>query len=194
MPYAWRGANTSLVLNAPVDAGPQAPGLGVGAVGLGGRATQKKIVAQGGQCSVAAGGRIATVRKVAQGGRLTVANTLTVEHDSVSAGGSYTYVTITRDYTLATGEAPVGVVYFTPSTWMVNNAVTIPAAPVSAVLSSEGLIQLTLAANNDVGTTPIGSHYEVREQITGQLTRIYKVAVPYNAGVTVDLSTLPIIP
>lgn len=194
MPYAWRGANTSLVLSAPVDGGAQAPGLGTAAAGFGARGTQKKIVAQTGRCSVLAQGRGGTVRAVAQTGRVGLGTALSVEQSGIISGGAFTQITITRDYTLATGEVPVGVVYFTPSEWMVNNGVTVPAAPVSAAVSSEGRIQLDLAANDDVGTTPTDTHYEVREQITGQATRIYKVAVPYDAGSPIDLSTLPVIP
>ena len=61
-------------------------------------------------------------------------------------------------------------------------------------MDSEGQIRIDLVANNDVGTSPSGSHYVVLERIVGQPDLSYKVVVPYDAGTAVDLSTLPVIP
>lgn len=190
----YRSTNTIIVTSAPVDVGPQAPGSGNAALALSARGTPTKIVAQGGRVGLGLSGHLATVRKSAQTGvaPLSLLGLATVVADEVS--GAFTHVTLVRDYTLATGEAPVGIVYFTPSEWMVNNGVTVPAAPVASPLSSEGLIQLDLAANDDVGTTPTDSYYEVREEITGQPTRIYSVVIHYDVSSPTDLATLPVIP
>jgi hypothetical protein len=105
---------------------------------------------------------------------------------------AFTQVTVTRDYDLATGEAPSGTVYFTPSTWLVNG-VTIPPVRVAAALDVAGQISVTLFANTDPATDPAGSYYTVLEVILGQPTRTYRVAVPHDAGSTIDLATLPVL-
>lgn len=105
-----------------------------------------------------------------------------------SAG--FTHVTITRDYDLADGSAPTGTVYFTPSDWLRNGSVTIPAARVAARLDALGAIAIALAANTDPGTSPGGTYYTVLEVIDGQPDRTYEVTIPYNQGSTIDLSTL----
>lgn len=192
MGYAWRGANTQLVISAPIDVGPQAPELGTGTVGLGLRSTQKKIVAQAGRCGLALAGRAGPGRKIAQNGRATAALSTAADQASTTLG-SFTHVTVTRDYDLASGEAPTGVVYFTPSTWLLNNGITLVPAAVPAALDSLGKISVALVANDDVGTTPQDSRYTVREVITGQPVRSYQVVVPHNAGTTVDLATLPVL-
>lgn len=192
MPYAWRGANTQLVIAAPIDAGLQAPELGTAAIGLGLRATQKKVVAQTGRCSLAVHGATTSLRKVAQTGRLAVA--LVPDSALISVGiGTFTHVTVTRDYDLATGEAPTGVVYFTLSAWLENGGVTLVPAAVPAALDSLGQIAVSLAANDDAATTPVDSYYTVREAILGQAIRSYRVSVPHNVGPTVDLATLPVL-
>jgi hypothetical protein len=81
-------------------------------------------------------------------------------------------------------------VYFTPSQWLVNSGVTIPAATVSAPLSAAGRIAVSLAANTDPATGPSGSYYTVREDIVGQPARSYRVVVPHNLGPIVDLAAL----
>lgn len=104
----------------------------------------------------------------------------------------FTQVTVTRDYDLATGAAPSGVVYFTPSAWLVNG-VTVPPVAVAAALDTVGQITVDLFANTDPATAPAGSYYTVREVIVGQPTRTYRVVIPHNAGSTIDLSTLPVL-
>jgi len=101
----------------------------------------------------------------------------------------FTQVTVTRDYDLATGAAPSGTVYFTPSAWLVNG-VTVPPAAVAAPLNVAGQITVDLFANTDPATAPAGSYYTVREDISGQPTRTYTVIIPHNIGSTVDLSGL----
>ena len=192
---AWRGANARLILAAPVEVGPQAAGLGTAAVGLLASGTAKKIVAvNGGVCSLGLGGQLNSVRKVAQIGRAGLGLVGRSTETGQTVPGSYTHITITRDYDLATGQAPTGIVYFTASMWLKNNGVTLVPAPVGAALNSLGQISIALAANTDPGTVPAGSWYVVREEIIGQPTRSYKVAIPYNAGPTIDLATLPVIP
>ena len=104
----------------------------------------------------------------------------------------FTQVTVTRDYDLATGAAPSGTVYFTPSTWLVNG-VTVPPVAVAAVLDTVGQISVDLFANTDPATTPASSYYTVLEVIFGQPTRSYRVRVPHDAGSTIDLATLPVL-
>lgn len=104
---------------------------------------------------------------------------------------AFTHVILTRDYDLATGVAPTGVVSFTPSDWLLNSGVTVVGATVEAPLDIDGKITITVAANTDSGTTPLESSYTVQEDILGQPRRIYRVRVP--AGGSVDLSTLPIL-
>lgn len=194
MPYAWRGANTQLVIAAPIDAGLQAPELGVAAVGLAGRGTAKKVVAQTGRLGLAVTGRTAQVRKVAQTGRLAVALPGFAEQSGISTIGAFTHITVRRDYLLATGAAPAGYVGFVPSGWLLNNTTTVPPVEVRAYLDSLGQISISLASNTDAGTDPPGSNYQVREVITGQPYRTYKVQIPHDQGPTVDLATLPVLP
>lgn len=104
--------------------------------------------------------------------------------------GLFTHVTVTRDYDLADGAAPTGTVYFTPSQWLRNNGVVVPAAQVAAPLDVFGAITIDLVANTDFDTTPTGSYYTVREDIVGQPRRTYTVIIPHNIGSPVDLSGL----
>jgi hypothetical protein len=97
---------------------------------------------------------------------------------------------VTRTYKTPAGYAAQGVVRFTPSSPMVNGTTTI-AAPEWASLNKNGVLSIVLAANNDPGTTPVGTTYRVQETLTGQDTRLYDVVIPYNApSATVDLATL----
>lgn len=192
-----RAVNTPTIASGVLVSGNQAPGLGTAAVGLTSRGAAKKVLALGGRCTMGAfGGRsqltTTTPTKVAPiAGRVTLGlgggGTVT----AIVASGAYTHVVVTRDYDLATGEAPSGVVYFTPSTWLLNSGVTLVPAPVPATLNDLGQISISLAANNDPDTTPAGSHYQVREVIAGQPERTYKVVIPCDIGPTVDLSILP---
>lgn len=190
----YRSTNTIIVTAGPVAVGPQAPENGVSAFGVALRGNAVKTVAQGGRTSVGLSGANAVTRRVAQTGTAT----LGLSGDSVQVisdlTGSFTHITLTRDYRLATGEAPTGLVYFTPSAWLVNNTVIVVPAAVPAALDSEGRIQIHLAANNDPGTVPVGSCYQVLEQIIGQPNRSYKVTVPYDDGLAIDLASLPVIP
>lgn len=193
MGYAWRGSNTQLVISAPIAVGPQAPGLGTAAAGFSTRGTAKKIVAVTGRCSLPLRSETVSSRRVAQIGRVAAGLAGTSVSAAVLSTGAFSHVVITRDYDLADGDAPTGVVYFTPSAWLVNNGVTVPAAAVPAALDAVGRIAIDLVANTDPGTTPAGSHYTVREAIIGQSERSYRVVIPYNAGSTIDLSTLPVL-
>lgn len=190
----YRSTNTIIVTSGPVEVGPQAAGGGVAGLGLAGRGSVTKKVAQTGSTGVGISGRNATTRVVSQSGRTSLGLVTEAELGAAEVSGSFTHQTLIRDYALATGEAPIGVVYFTPSEWMVNAGVTVPSVPVAAAVSSEGRIQLTLAANDDIGTAPADVSYEVREEIIGQPTRIYNVVVHYDADSPIDLATLPVVP
>jgi hypothetical protein len=100
---------------------------------------------------------------------------------------AFTQIVVTRDYDLATGSPPAGTVSFTPSAWLVNSGVTIPAASVVATLDVAGKISISLAANTDPGTVPAGSYYTVAEVIVGQARRSYRIYIPYDAGPVLDL-------
>lgn len=101
----------------------------------------------------------------------------------------FTQVTVTRDYDLATDAAPSGVVYFTPSAWLVNG-VTVPPAAVAVPLDVNGVITVDLFANTDPATEPTGSYYTVREVIVGQPVRTYTVTIRHDIGSSLDLSGL----
>lgn len=188
----YRTTNQIFITSAPVEVGPGAPGLGTAALGAFGRATVKKVATQGGRAAVGLVAR--TERKVAvQTGRLAVGLAGFPVSSLPGPAGSFTHVTVTRDYDLATGAAPAGTVTFTPSAWLVNNGVTVVAAPVVATLDVDGVIAIDLVANTDPGTAPAGSHYTVREDIRGQLRRTYRVVIPHGAGSPIELSGLPVL-
>lgn len=191
---AYQAASAQLVITAPVVVTVGDQLFGTGTVGLSAGGTAKKVAVVGGTAALGLGSRVGSGRQAGQAGRVSVGLAGRTTQVATSVSGSFTHVTITRDYDLATGEAPIGVVYFTPSAWLKNNGVTLVAAPVGAALNSLGQISISLAANTDPATTPPNSYYVVREAIVGQLDRSYKVAIPYNAGLTIDLATLTVIP
>lgn len=188
---AWRAQNTALILAGAVEVGLQTPGLGTGAVGLATTSTVKKVAPAGGRTSLGATAWVSSARRVAQAGRATIGLSAVSAPSFTVSTGTFTHVTVTRDYDLADGSAPTGIVYFTPTEWLLNNGVTLVAAPVGAALDVNGRISISLAANTDPQTTPANSKYVVLEVITGQPERAYTVQVPHNAGPTVDLATLP---
>lgn len=113
-----------------------------------------------------------------------------------------TTVTITRTYDLATGQAPRGKVVFRPSERFVNDT-TVVEAPVVAHLDLNGAISIALYANTDAGSSPAGTGYYVREEITGHWAGVnaydsanapviteYFIVVPHDAGSTLALHTL----
>lgn len=103
---------------------------------------------------------------------------------------AFTMITVTRTYKTPAGYPAQGIVRFTPSDQMVNGTTTI-SSPEWDELDKNGALSLVLAANNNPGTTPVGTTYQVQEIITGQADRTYNVIIPYNApSATVDLSTL----
>lgn len=190
----YRSTNIVLVLQAPIDVPPGSPQVGVAGLGTVVTGKAKKIVAQTGRTSMGLSGQISLVHGQPQTGRVSLGLSATGRAGHVDVTGAFTHVTIVRTYELATGEPPTGVVYFTPSDWLLHAGITVAAAVVPAVLDSEGQISISLVANTDPGTVPVNSHYVVHEAIVGQANRTYKVSVPYNQGLSIDLSTLPVIP
>lgn len=166
----YRSTNTIFITAAPLEVGPQVADSGTVTVGFSTRATPKKVKALTGRCAVGFGARSGV--------------------DAESVGLGFTHVTVTRDYDLADGREPAGTVYFTPSDWLVNSGVIIPAAAVAAALDVNGRIVASLAANTDLATVPAGSYYTVREEIVGQPVRSYRVIVPHAFGALVDLGAL----
>jgi hypothetical protein len=102
-------------------------------------------------------------------------------------------VTVTRTYSTPVGYPARGTVRFTPTTPMVNGVTTI-AAPVEEALDHSGNLSITVAANSDPATLPVGASYDVQETLTGQATRTYRVVIPHNQGSTVSLSALEQLP
>lgn len=191
-----RTANVIFVASAPVTVGVlQAPEGGTTGVGLAGRGTAVRVAVTGGRTTLGLGGHNTAARVAVQGGRAAVGLAGTATEVAITATpGSFTHVTVTRDYDLASGDSPTGVVYFTPSAWLENNGVTLVPAARPAALDGLGQISISLAANDDADTTPADSNYTVREEILGQATRSYRVVIQHTVGPTVDLATLPVIP
>lgn len=181
-------ARAALVVSKPVDrAWLTVPGAAIGSAPL----EVTPPILQTGSAATATGLSGSAKKIVAVGGRLCV-GLRTARYDQSIAVG-FTHVTVTRDYDLATGDAPTGAVYFTPSAWLVNNGVTVAAAQVAARLDAQGVLTIDLVANTDLSTTPPSSWYVVREEIIGQPVRSYRVRIPHDQGSSVDLSTLPVL-
>lgn len=106
---------------------------------------------------------------------------------------SFTPILVTRQYTPQGSATPAaGTVRFTLSTTLDNNGTPIYPQPLIANLDNTGAIEITLYANNDIGTLPANSYYNVTENINGQKSRNYQVVIPYTAtGGTVQLNSLP---
>lgn len=103
---------------------------------------------------------------------------------------AFTLITVTRTYKTPAGYPARGTVRFTLISPMVNAGVTAVVRAEEATLDRLGVLSISLYANTDPGTAPAGTYYTVAEEITGQPARTYSVAVPHNAGGTVDLGTL----
>lgn len=105
----------------------------------------------------------------------------------------FTTVTVTAQYGASEPTPESGKVTFTRSE-VINDPTTgliVAPVPVVAELDATGSIAVPLLANNDPTTTPIGSTYEVLEQIDGAPERSYTIVVPYTApGGTVSLVAL----
>lgn len=100
----------------------------------------------------------------------------------------FSNVTVTGHWEAPDTGTPSGQVTFTLSSAITDQAgLILPAVPVTANLTA-GTITVTLAANNDPTTRPVGTAYEVVENIDGAQRR-YSVTVPHTDG-TVDLATL----
>lgn len=206
----WRTATGALITTAPLAVAAMSVGIATGA----GAASQPAVRtgAAAGAASGAGAANQPTTKISPVAGRATgagaahQAGATTPGHVSVAAGNAagigtayaatgvlllsgFTHVTVIRDYDLADGAAPTGTVYFTPSTWLFNNGVTVPPAEVAAPLDVDGKISVALAANDDPGTVPGDSHYVVREEIVGQPVRSYEVTILHTATGDNDLGS-----
>jgi hypothetical protein len=207
----WRPAPGAFISSAPVDTAAMSVGVGTGAgtalqptINIGAAAARSTGTGAANQPSgraATAAGRATGTGTAPQAGVNTPGHTSAVAGVATGAGtaddaaatslAGFTRVTVTRDYSLADGAPPTGTVYFTPSDWLLNNGVTIPAAPVAAPLDAAGRISVDLATNTDSDTTPAGSYYTVREEITGQPVRSYQITIPSDtAGFSVALGHL----
>lgn len=174
-------------------------GLGVaqsgnGALGFSthGAAAFIKRISASGSCSMGMSGHVTNKKVAVEMAQVLIGQAGT--RTTPPPPPPFTHVLLTRGYDMADGDAAAGTLYFTPSAWRRNQGITVVGATVSAVLDGEGLLSISLAANNDPATFPPATYYTVREEILGQPSRSYKVVVPFNAGPALDLSTLPTLP
>lgn len=85
-----------------------------------------------------------------------------------------------------------GTVTFTPNpaviTFPTQNVIV--AGTETATLDGTGQATIDLIATDQTGEIPTGWTYSVQEKINGQTPRSYIIALPYNAGVTVELADI----
>jgi hypothetical protein len=101
----------------------------------------------------------------------------------------FTYVTITHTFYTAGNAPAAGSIEFTPIVPMHNN-LTVVHKTVTAQLNGAGVLSQLLAANTDPDTVPVGTVYQVTEEITGQDPITYYVQVPHASGGSIDLRSL----
>lgn len=103
---------------------------------------------------------------------------------------SFTQIGVAGTYRTADDDDAAGAVVFTPTAAMRNGS-TVVTAPVVAQIVS-GSISVSLAATDDVATTPSGVSYKVEEYIAGTRSRrTYYLAVPH-AGGSIDLDEVAV--
>lgn len=92
----------------------------------------------------------------------------------------------------ATGTPLQGSLTFTPnpSPILFPNENIIVAGTETATLDVNGEATIELISTDQAGENPTGWLYTVTEKIIGQRQRTYNIALPYNAGVTVELADI----
>lgn len=102
---------------------------------------------------------------------------------------SFSTATITHTYENADGTPASGQVKFTLTRAITNGSITIVPASITAALSSSGVLSQALTANNDSGTFPTDSQWQVYVEILGAKVEEYTILVPTGGG-SIDLGTL----
>lgn len=107
---------------------------------------------------------------------------------------AFTMITVTHRFTNLDGSAASGCVIFRLSQRITNGGVSYePQVVVHANLDATGRLSQALPANDDAGTTPVGSTYTVIPQINGNTAtaEVDSITIPHTApGGTVTLGTL----
>lgn len=92
----------------------------------------------------------------------------------------------------ATGTPLQGTLTFTPTPspilFPVENIIVAGTETVTLDVNGEGTIELI--STDQAGENPTGWLYSVTEKIIGQKPRTFNIALPYNGGVTVELSDI----
>lgn len=103
---------------------------------------------------------------------------------------SFTVRTLTHGFTNADGTACSGKVTFDLTDVMTNGAATIVPSEVDAPLDSSGAISVSLAANDDTGTSPTGVQWRATFRILGAEDETYLITVPSAGSGAIDLGSL----
>lgn len=92
----------------------------------------------------------------------------------------------------ATGTPLQGSLTFTPSPAVINFPTqnVIVAGTETATLDVNGEFTIELISTDQAGENPTGWVYTVTEKLIGQKQRTYNIVLPYNAGVTLELSDI----
>jgi hypothetical protein len=102
---------------------------------------------------------------------------------------AFTKVTVTHTFQNGDGTAASGNLTFVLTGRMTNSGTTIIPTPVQATLDGTGSFSVSLAANDDAGTTP-GIEWQVTTRILGGPEETYTITVPGADAPTVDLGQL----
>ena len=102
---------------------------------------------------------------------------------------AFTQVPIVGEFDAPGGGAATGRITFRPTSIMRNGVVTAPSMVTAYLMAGEVPAGFTLAATDDVGTTPVSAKYQVTEYIDGAAVRTYLIKVP-SAAVSIDLGTV----
>jgi hypothetical protein len=103
---------------------------------------------------------------------------------------AFTQVSVSGTYRTADNAAATGAVVFTPTAAMRNGSTVVTASVVAQIVN--GSISASLAATDDVGTTPLDVSYKVEEHITGTYCRrTYYLFVPHASG-SIDLDEVAV--
>jgi hypothetical protein len=94
------------------------------------------------------------------------------------SSSDFTYVLLTGRYQNDDGSAQAGTFTFRLSEPIVNDSTVHAPTEIVATLDGGGNLAVTLAANDDPATLPIGTFYSVTENITGAPPRDYEIRVP----------------
>lgn len=103
---------------------------------------------------------------------------------------AFTVRTITHTFTNADTTAASGTVTFDLTKRMTNGSTTIVPATVTGTLNDSGALSVSLTANDDAATAPIGAQWRVTFRILGSDQEQFYVTVPSAGSGNVDLGSL----